>query len=266
MLLQLIKNSWGKMMKQSREENMLHYLEQHEYLSTEKAVEIFQVSPATIRRIFTKLAENNSARRVRGGVRRLSPGANASIPFLMREQWFASEKALLAKRAMEFVPPDGVIFIHSGSTTLYMGNHIANETVITDSTALCELLRTRFPSGGPQVIVAGGTYDLKAGAIAGSRAASVIMQYHANVAFFSARGMDDEGILDTNDELAAVARSMVTRAERVVMLADHSKFREFGMSRMVLWNRIHFLITTDFPDNYPFFRKIEQAGVKIILI
>jgi len=253
-------------MKKVREEEILRYLEEHDYLSTDQAIAMFHTSPATIRRDFTRLAENSSARRVQGGLRRLSPEANASIPLLMREQWFAAEKARLAERAMEFVPPEGVIFIHSGSTTLYMGRHLTNETIITNSTALCELLRSRFPSGGPQLILPGGYYDLKAGVIAGSRAEATIMQYRAEVVFFSARGMDDDGILDTNDDLAAVARAMITHAERVVMLADHSKFRKFGMSRLVGWDKIHVLITTDYPDNYPVFRKIEQFGVKIILV
>lgn len=255
------------MLKKHRKTEILRFLENHDFLSTEQAVEMLKASPATIRRDFHQLAENNSVKKVKGGVRPLPIGSNASIPFFMRQHWFSGEKTHIAKRATEFAPSNGVIFIHSGSTTLELGHYIDSGTIITNSLMICELLRSRFPAGGgPEVILPGGIFDFKAGVLAGSRTERVIMEYHADVAFFSSRGMDEEGLLDTNDQLAAVARAMITRADRTVMLADHSKFKKFGMSRMVLWKDIDIIITDDYPDNYPFFEKIKKHGVEIVLV
>lgn len=154
----------------NRQKEILRYLENNEFLSASQAIDMFHASPATIRRDFLRLTENNSAKRVQGGVQRIPVGRNASIPFFMREQWFTSEKARLAERAIEFVPEKGTIFIHSGSTTLGMGHHLNDGNVITNSITICELLRNRFPAGGvPEIVLLGGSFDLKAGVTYGSK-------------------------------------------------------------------------------------------------
>ncbi len=254
-------------MKERRETIILRYLESNDFLSTFQAAELLRTSPATVRREFARLAENRSARRVQGGLKRLPPEGNNSIPFTLREQWHAEEKAAIALRAREFLNNGDPIFIHGGSTTLALANHIDSGTVITNSVAVCGALMQRFPAGnGPEVILPGGTIDLKAGILFGSRTEAALREYYAGTAFFSARGMDDEGILDTNDQLAAVARMMIRHAEKVIMLADRSKFRKFGMSRMILWPEIDILITGDEPENYPLFNTIRKHGVRIITV
>jgi len=258
-----------KTMRRQREEQILHYLESHEFLSTEQAFALFGGSPATIRRAFSRLAESNSVKRVHGGVSRMRMGGGSGepIPFSMRGQWFADEKARLAERAMEFAPKNGAMFIHSGSTTLALARYITQGTVITNSINVCELLMHRFPSGGgPEIILPGGTFDLKAGVMAGPRTESVIREYLAETAFFSARGMDEEGLLDPSDNLASVVRPMIQNADRAVMIADHSKFRKFGLARMVPWKLVDILVTSDYAENHPWFEMIEKHGVKIVTI
>ncbi len=251
-------------MKRSRESEILEYLEKNSYISTEQAMEMFGKSAASIRRDFTRLAENGNARRVQGGLRAIQPDGNHSIPFFLRERKFMEEKAAIAQKAAEFFPKNGVCFIHSGSTTLLLGNHINSGTVITNCLTFCELLRSRFPSGGgPELIVPCGSVDLKAGIIAGSKAEATLRDYYADTVFFSCRGMDKEGLLDVNDTIAASSRTMIERSRRVIMLADHSKFRTFGLSRLVPWSKIHMLITTETEENRPFLQHIRSFGVEI---
>jgi len=254
-------------MSKRREEALLKHLESREFLSTEQAMKLAGGSAATIRRAFVKLAESNLARRVHGGLRRLPKGGDGSLPFAMRERWFDEEKARLAERAMEFVPQGGVVFVHGGSTTLKLASYIRGGTVITDSINFCGVLMRRFASGGgPEVILPGGTLDMKGDALHGPRTEAALRDYRADVAFFSARGMDEEGVLDTSDTLVATARQMLRNAALRVMLADHSKFRKFGLTQMAPWSQVNVLVTTNHAENRRWFEMIKKHGVKVVLV
>ncbi len=254
-------------MRKLREEDILKHLETCEFLSTEQAMKMVGGSAATIRRAFVRLAESNLARRVHGGIRRLPKGGDGALPFVMRERWLEEEKARLTERAMEFVPKGGVVCIHGGSTTLRMAHHIRSGTIITDSINVCGVLMQRFSSGGgPEILLPGGTLDLKSDAIIGPRAEAALRDYRADAVFFSARGMDEEGPLDTTDTAVATTRVMIRNAALRVMLADHSKFRKFGLARMVPWEQVDVLVTSDHAENRPWFEMIKKHGVKVVLV
>ncbi|MDR1789710.1 MAG: DeoR/GlpR family DNA-binding transcription regulator [Opitutaceae bacterium] len=248
-----------------REEEILRYLENHEFLTTEKAIKLLGDSAATVRRAFVNLARSNLVQREHGGVRAF-PKGGGNLPFSLRESWLGDEKERLAARAMEFVPVGGVVFIHGGSTVLGLARYLRGGVIITDTIHVCEILMKRFPNGGgPEVILPGGVFDLKSDILVGPRAEAGIRDYRADVVFFSARGMDEEGPLDTTDTHVATARAMIRNAGMRVMLADHSKFRKFGLTRMASWKEINVLITSDHPDNRPWFKLIEENGVKVVL-
>ncbi|MBS1368468.1 MAG: DeoR/GlpR transcriptional regulator [Lentisphaeria bacterium] len=253
------------MNRSRREERICLLLEKRDFLSTGEIAALLETSDATARRVVNRLADNRIVRRVHGGIRRLEPERNQSIPFSLREQWFSREKRLIAEKAVELLARDSVVFIHGGSTTAWLGSLIDTGSIITNSLRLAELIRERFPADeGPEVIVPGGTLDRKAGILTGTRAERAIASYHADAVLFSARGIDAEGVLDTNDATAGVARAMIEHARLVVMLADHSKFRPAGMSRMVHWGVVDVLVTGDCPENGPMLDLIRQQGVKII--
>jgi len=242
-------------------------LAERDFIATTEIASRFHVSAATARRIVNQLAKNRMLLRVHGGIKPLPPESNPSIPFGLREQWFSQEKRRLAAEAAKLIQPEQVLFIHGGSTTTCLGNFISSGSVITNSLRLAELLRGRFPNDeGPEVIVPGGTLDRKAGILVGSRAERAIASYHADTVFFSARGVDSEGVLDTSDATAGVARAMIEHARLAVMIADHSKFSGDGMTRMVYWSQVDILITTDCPESRSKFESIRRRGVRIIAV
>ena len=222
-------------MRNEYEKTVLRLLAGRDFIATEEVAGLIGASPATARRLINRLAENRLLRRVHGGIRPLPPESNP--------------------------------FIHGGSTTACLGSGIESGSVITNSLRLAELLRERFPADdGPEVIVPGGTLDRKAGILTGTRAERAIGCYHADAVFFSARGLDAEGVLDTSDATAGVARAMIEHARLAVMLADHSKFSGDGMARMVFWSQVDVLVTADRTENRPLLDTIRRQGVKVITV
>lgn len=67
-------------MKNDYDRQILSYLNDHEMLTTEAAMEFLPLSEVSVRRIFNRLAELNLVRRVRGGVRPPVREQNIRIP------------------------------------------------------------------------------------------------------------------------------------------------------------------------------------------
>jgi DeoR/GlpR family transcriptional regulator of sugar metabolism len=253
-------------MKKRYEEEILGYLEKHEFFPSDKAAAHFGVSAATMRRVFARMAKSALGQRVHGGLRRLPEEISSNqIPFVVRGRWLADEKRRLAAKAMEFWPRGGTVFLHCGSTVLGMAHHIRGGTILTNSVNVCNVLMSRFAGGGgPEVVLLGGLLKLKSDILVGSWTEAMLREYRTDVMFFSARGMDEEGVLDTTDEEVAVPRVGIRGAAKRVMLADHSKFRKFGLRRMVSWKDVDVLVTSDHPKNRRWFKMIREHGVEVV--
>jgi DeoR/GlpR family transcriptional regulator of sugar metabolism len=251
-------------MKKNYEQLALSYLANHEQLTLTDAMKLLNVSSATVRRFFNRLAETHSVTRIHGGIRALPGTVNQAIPFSLREQWGSEEKELLVRRALEKLKPDSVLFVHGGSTMLFLGKYLQSGTVITNSVTLAEILLRRFPNNdGPEVTLCGGTLDKKAGILLGNAAQQAFTKYRADIMITSARGLDSEGILETNEAAVGIQRMMKEHAASVILVADHVKFSTTGSCRSLRWEEIDLLITTDVPETAGILAEVRGKGVKV---
>ncbi|MDD3154750.1 MAG: DeoR/GlpR family DNA-binding transcription regulator [Victivallaceae bacterium] len=254
-------------MNRERRKEILAFLEQNAFLATSSAAKHWRTSESSIRRDFAFFAENGLVRRVQGGVRRLEKAENTSIPLPVRNEFFAEEKRRIAERAAQMLPPEGAVFLHGGSTTQLMTSYLEHGCIVTDSVGICDQLGRKYAGGGgPEVILSGGIFDLKAGVLCGSRAEAMLSQYRADIAFFSTRGLDEEGLLDTNDQVAAILRVMIRRCAKAVLLADHSKFTAFGVARVVAWHEIDTVITRRTEENSEFLDALARRKIEILTV
>ena len=79
-----------------RREQIQEYLSEHDILTVEEAIILFNASPATIRRDFFEISASGGAKRIRGGLARRIDRQDNMIPLTLREKWYSSEKRFLA--------------------------------------------------------------------------------------------------------------------------------------------------------------------------
>lgn len=254
-------------MKKEQAVKILRYLDTHEAVNTAEGCEVLGVSEATVRRIFNEIARSGSAVRVHGGLKAAAGNPNIAIPFLLRKQWQSQEKEQLARKALEFLKPDSVTFVHSGSTTLFLGKFITNGTFITDSVTLAELLGQRYPGKtGPEVILTGGTLDRRGNMLTGYKAEQGAADYQADFLITSVPGLDEYGLIETDDNAVGIQRTMIKHAKTVIVLADHHKFQQRGYCHLVPWREVDILITTEREQNRALQDSIRAQGVRVITI
>jgi DeoR/GlpR family transcriptional regulator of sugar metabolism len=116
-------------------------------------------------------------------------------------------------------------------------------TVLTNGLNIAYQL-SRFPE--ISVVVLGGVLRHEEMSLLGPIAEQVLAEFHIDVAFASAFGVDpDLGISGANVIEAGTDRRMLSAADQLVVLADSGKFNRRGPVRLAGVQQISCLITDD---------------------
>ncbi len=255
------------MLQSERQDKILHYLSQHDYLTVVEAVTLFHASPATIRRDFDELSEKELVRRIRGGIKPYKSVDTGILPFSLRELQYSAEKEALTREAVKLLQPGNVVFIDGGTTTFHLGLCLPDMDlrVITNSLRLASVLEEKAAQRpNLEVYVTGGFLDHKSGILLGPNTESSLAQYHADWAFLSVGGISHEGVSNTNEQVTQAERVMIRNADRVVVLADHSKIGKNAMCHVCPLDQVDTLITDHWPENQGTIQQLTETGVEVI--
>ena len=228
------------MIQQQRHAQILAHLADHEFMSVEEAVELLNVSPATVRRDFNQLAQENLVERTRGGTRRARSANFSIMPFNLREIRHSKEKEALARKAVTFLNPGDVMFVDGGTTTFHLSTCLPNFPlrIITNSLHLAmQISDKRYGKTGIEVFLSGGYLYPQSGQLIGPQAKASLSQYHAHWAFMSVSGITHEKLYYSNELLVETDQAMMYNADKVVILADHSKVNYRAMYHLSEVNR-----------------------------
>lgn len=221
------------------------------------------VSDETIRRHVKDLADQGAVQRVHGAV--ILTGALAEPPFSRRIKERVDEKRSIASALMDYVNEGMTLLIDGGSTTAYVAQELAHKQALTVVTNALEIARTLVGRGGSSVYFAGGLVRADIGASVGPEAIDLIRQFRGDLAILSIGGIDaKDGYMDFDIEEARIARTMMERADRTIVVADASKFNSKARVRVCGFEGVSVLISNAPPP--PALRqKLDAAGAEIII-
>lgn len=254
-------------MKNHRHDQILKLLAKVGSLTVEQAVEQFAASLATVRRDFNELADAGLVQRVRGGIRLLE--GDQSRPFSFREIQFREEKLMIARQAATMLAPGNVVFIDGGTTTLQLASCLPPIPlrVITNSLRLAAAMESSASNRATQeLFLTGGFLFPGSGLLVGPSAQNGLSQYHANWAMLSVSGISESGFYNDNEHVVESERVMIANADRVVVLADHSKIGKHAMCHISDLTQIDVLVTDANPTSHPQLREFQDAGVEVVTV
>lgn len=223
-----------------------------------------QVTEETIRRDLDKLEEAGRLRRSHGGavsVRYQLP----EEPYFEREVKNVDEKRKIAKEAVKYVEPGDRIILDASSTAWYVASILPDVplTILTNSIKVAMVLASKEKI---EVVSTGGILAPKSLSYVGPLAESALEQYHVNKAFLSCKGIHVErGITEQNEMQAQLKQKMISMADHVFLLVDHSKlgFREFAQAAQC--DQINTIIT-DYNANPSFVMQMrKQHNLEVII-
>lgn len=218
-------------------------------LTVDEACRVLGISPATVRRDFVELAGRGVVAKTWGGLRR-APGeesaAGEMLPSRVRESLHPREKERMARAACDGIADGDVLVIDGGTTTLCMAPHLANRPVriLTNSILMAHRIDSlRSSPNGAEVFLTGGFLYPGSGLLVGPEAVQSLAQYNARWAFLSVGGLDRGGGTNTNRLVVESERTMISIAEKVVVLADSSKWTRKEMVRAFSWDEVDRFVT-----------------------
>jgi DeoR family ulaG and ulaABCDEF operon transcriptional repressor len=258
-----------KMLDRERQETVLRLVKQNRFLSIHDAARATGASQATVRRDFRKLEEAGYIHRVRGGVEiteklKEKDEVFRELPFEYRKGIMLEHKRRIARHAASLCADGETIIIDGGSTTYQMAGYLAplKLKIVTNSFAIAEHLIKHSES---QVYLPGGIIFPESQLILDPFNEDVYKNFFASKVFMGVGGIGPAGATNRDINLIRVERLMIDHAEKLIILADSSKFRSPGDLLLCGFNRIDTIIT-DSGIDIRSREMVKEHGVELIEI
>lgn len=231
--------------KERRHKAIIEHLTAEPTMRVRALAEALEVTTETIRRDLDDLTEKDLISRTYGGAMLRQPREAALSD---RHNDMPRERQAIARAACELFRDARTLMMGSGATTTHVARRIAYEinniTVITHSFGVATAL-----SFNPTitVIMTPGLYHSGEGAMHGAQTVRFLADFSADWAIVGASGLSPDGPSDALIEAADVYATMLLRAERRMIVADHSKFGRLSTARYARWSHIDAVVTDQQP-------------------
>ncbi len=259
------------MLAPQRQSRILKELQLNEAVRVTDLAEALSVSEMTVRRDIEALDVKGLLRKIHGGATRLARYSAVEPGFANNSDLQPAAKAAIATAAFGLVEP-GMTLALTGGTTTYrlatMLNRVEGLTVITNSLKAAEALYQLQPANGTKVIITGGERT-PSEALVGPVADAAIARLNCDICFMGIHGIDARrGLTSPNVVEAQTNIAFSSSAERLVVLADHTKFNVRALASVAALRDVDTLITDDgiapatAADFRPLLRTLRIASVQ----
>lgn len=222
-----------------RERQLLELLMDDMSLSVSQLSKHFNVSAVTVRSDLGNLEEKGFIIRTHGGA---FPTYHPDI--LRRQKENVDTKKKLAKAAAGFINNGDTVMIEAGTTTALIPRYLMGMNdihIVTNSTLTLQYGRSN-PS--LHLTFTGGIFRSITESMVGPSALEDLSRFYVKVAFIGTDGFSIKNGLTTHDiEGAEIVRMMVEKADKVILIADSSKYNQTGFVHVLPLNRVDTLIT-----------------------
>ncbi len=232
------------MLADERRSLILQKLRSSGYIEAAPLASILHTSLATIRRDLDYLNNEGRLTRTRGGAILSTRSTSLELPYDVKRQRHIEQKRRIAAAAAELVCEGETCILDSGSTTLELAHLLVRKRNITIVTNDLQAAVKLASNPGLTLICTGGIARANVYTLLGSQVEQVLGQLRVNKTFLGADAVHPDGtIANVNLEEIAIKRAMVRAGQKVILLADSSKFEITGFAQVCNLDTISVLIT-----------------------
>ena len=225
------------------------------------------VSEMTIRRDLQELETTGWIDRVHGGAllakrqkNRLEP------PALERMDSMMAEKKRIADYIVNLVEPGEMLFIGSGTTTLYIAQALSGRDNLTVVSNALPILNELGSNSKMTVIGVGGFLRRAELSMIGSLAEAEIRNLRVDKVIIGMRGIHPEhGLTSDHPQEILTDRQIMSISDTVIVAADHTKVGQVASSITAPIEKATVIVTSSGADA-KLVREIEKKGSQVILV
>ncbi|SFB87825.1 transcriptional regulator, DeoR family [Halobiforma haloterrestris] len=230
------------MLPEQRKRTIVELVSDRDGCSVEELAEELDVSKATIRRDLDDLEEERLVERSHGGAVPVT-AVGREETYVQKEVQNLDSKVAIGSRAATEIHDGQVVFFDSGTTTMQVARQAPTDASFIPVTN-SPLLALELGTEGTEVKLTGGTLRHRTRALVGPSAEQFLERTNFDLLFLGTNAIDADGALTTpNEDEASMKERMVERAERVVLVADRTKFGERSFVQFASLEDVDVLVT-----------------------
>ncbi len=221
------------MLADERQARIVSEVDRRGTVTTADLIEVFGVSPITIRRDLNDLAEKGLIIKVHGGARSVQTNSNPA--FEIKASTNRAAKEAIAAATKELVKDGESLMISTGTTCAAIAAQLStkqNLTVVTNGAPIADAFST-----DTEVYLTGGRRT-ENHALVGPLATASISQFHAKTLITSVHAADSAGFTTPSPEEAETIKAMFAACERVILALDHSKWGVQALANLGSWQQV----------------------------
>ena len=252
------------MLKKKRQSQIMEVLMKEESITVAELAERLDVSQVTIRKDLTELEQANKLYRSHGKAIIINPFTfNRSVN--EKEKIAVEQKEAIGREAAKLIDKDDSIIIASGTTIHALARNIKpihRLTVVSASLPASDILSQ---DENNDIIQLGGMVRHSSLSVVGQYSKQILENCSFSKLFIGVDGIDfDFGFTTTDMREAELNQQMMRAAQKVIVLADSSKFGKRGFAKIGNIDDID-LIITDAGVSANVINQINDHGIDYII-
>lgn len=203
-------------------------LEAQDFLSLESLCRELEASESSIRRDLDMLEEQKTLRRVYGGAVPLQQQAGRAFDYTTEMSRLRDEKTRIASLTAGLVEDGQTVILDGGSTVAAVARELNSRRlhIVTNSLPIAEELED---SRTVELTLTGGYLDPRIRVMLGPLCEQMLGAIRADVLVMGIASITDAGFCNNNTLVVGSEQKMIEIADRVIIVADHTKYARSGM-------------------------------------
>ena len=254
------------MHERERWQKILTQVRQRGVIGVRDLVPTTGASLATLRRDLTKLEDLGELRRVHGGVEAMKVTQQSHLAtrsFDVSQTLNAERKRAVAKAAAGLCEDGESIIINASSTTWFMAEFLREYRlqILTNSFPIAQEL---IATSQNRIVLPGGEVYREQGIVLSPFDEDAIQHFIASKMFMSCFSITPMGIIEGDPLIARAEAKLLSRADKLVIVADSSKFEPRGSMVVCQLSRVHTLVTDDGVPSH-MLDHLRSSGVNVVI-
>ena len=228
-------------------EKILEMLQLQPYWKSIDLAQKLCISKSTVQRCLQELDDRGIAERIHGGIRRKnqSPLVPSSLDERIARDVGAKER--MARAAAGLFPDSGYVYIDAGTTTLPLAHALGKVkqkkcTVVSNDVSIAIVLARHQIE---HILLTGRIHPVTQ-SISGTASQNQLLDFHFNVCFISADGIDNNGNITCALADEAMLKCLAIRNSDIrILLAASSKWNTRSNTRIVKIDAFDMWVTDD---------------------
>lgn len=216
--------------------------ETRDFLDLETLCRELDASESSVRRDLDTLEEEKALRRVYGGAVSLQTPPSRAFDYAAESSRLTDVKDRIARVTASLIGDGQTVILDGGSTVAAVARELSSKSlhVVTNSLPIAEGLEAAREI---ELTLTGGYLDPRLRVMLGPFCEQMIGAIRADAVIMGIGGISEAGFSNNNTLVVGSEQKMIEVADRVIIVADRTKFGRGGMFPMAPLNAAHVVVT-----------------------